>query len=855
MGAALLAIDNRLDSKSVVIKELVSDNTDPQRLQDDVRNFKREVAMLAHIDHPLVPNVTDHFQEGLRYFMVQEYVNGETLEERIDNAKQPLRERDVLIYASQILDVLDYLAQQNPPVVHRDIKPANIIIGAMDKRAHLVDFGIARADVVKNAQRRQTSALGTPGYAPPEQYQGNADPRSDLYALAATMHHLLTNRDPRNHPPFNYPPARTLNPQLSVDTERVLTRALTNDINQRYQSAAAMKQDIDDILLKQFGIAINSYLLSMSGQMSVPDPNVTMRNPVSSPGGTQPAIPLTPLPPVATPSASPTGTGGYQTIPAYPYYPQVPQPQPVLPLPTPPVQRTPQRNRRPFYLLLALLLLVMLIGGSFLAYSLLSHNKSQATGRGTPTAQISQTPQISHGIGIMKIGNDTIGISDGTYVLDATSSDAPFKQQAAAAIKQNDTSTAIANLNSALAQTPNDAEAHIYLENLRVMSSGSPYITIVVATMLSLDNVGVGRDDLQGAYIAQKEFNDGSKLSGGSKVRLLIATSGSQAKYAQNVAQQIVQLAQSDKTFIGVMGWPFSSRTADAIGILGKAHIPLVSQTSSSDALSSISPYFFRVVPPNTVQGSVGAHYAEQTLHANTAAVFVDNTDPYSQTLAQDFQQQFTADGKTIVDTETYKEGKTDTLPASLQKALSKQPDIIYFAGYAADVSTLLTNLPPGNTTHIMGGDALYELNGYSSSARVDFSHLRFTAFAYPDEWDILGQTANKPAFFSEYAHAYSTSASQIGYGFTRSDNDATLSYDATIALLKAANTVLAGGKQQVTPQDEQQALTHTSFQGVSGQIHFGTNGDPVNKAIVILSVDAKGQIGMELPVQGQFFT
>ncbi|TMD47280.1 MAG: zinc-ribbon domain-containing protein, partial [Chloroflexi bacterium] len=201
MGAALLATDLRLDGKSVVIKELLSDNTDPTKRQEDVRNFKREVATLAHLDHPLIPNVTDHFQEGPRYFMVQEYVEGENLEERMDRVNQPMKEREALGYASEVLDILDYLSQETPPIVHRDIKPANIIIGTKDKRAHLVDFGIARADETRNAQRKQTSALGTPGYAPPEQYQGNADPRSDLYALAATLHHVLTNRDPRNHPP------------------------------------------------------------------------------------------------------------------------------------------------------------------------------------------------------------------------------------------------------------------------------------------------------------------------------------------------------------------------------------------------------------------------------------------------------------------------------------------------------------------------------------------------------------------------------------------------------------------------------------------------------------------------------
>ncbi|TMC60954.1 MAG: zinc-ribbon domain-containing protein, partial [Chloroflexota bacterium] len=185
MGAALLATDLRLDGKSVVIKELLSDNTDPTKRQEDVRNFKREVATLAHLDHPLIPNVTDHFQEGSRYFMVQEYVEGENLEERMDRVNQPMKEREALGCASEVLDILDYLSQETPPIVHRDIKPANIIIGTKDKRAHLVDFGIARADETRNAQRKQTSALGTPGYAPPEQYQGNADPRSDLYALAA----------------------------------------------------------------------------------------------------------------------------------------------------------------------------------------------------------------------------------------------------------------------------------------------------------------------------------------------------------------------------------------------------------------------------------------------------------------------------------------------------------------------------------------------------------------------------------------------------------------------------------------------------------------------------------------------
>jgi len=185
--------------------------------------------------------------------MVQEYLEGENLQARIERVNQPMKEHVTLSYASEVLDILDYLAQQVPPIVHRDIKPANIIIGAKDGRAHLVDFGIARAVTSSNGRRKQTSALGTPGYAPPEQYQGNADPRSDLYALAATLHHLLTNRDPSDYPPFLHPPVRTLNPELSPDIEAVLAHALRPEVNQRYQSAKAMKHDIDTILLGYLG--------------------------------------------------------------------------------------------------------------------------------------------------------------------------------------------------------------------------------------------------------------------------------------------------------------------------------------------------------------------------------------------------------------------------------------------------------------------------------------------------------------------------------------------------------------------------------------------------------------------------
>ncbi len=861
MGAALLAKDTRVSNKFVVIKELISDNTDPVKRQDDIRNFEREVETVAQIDHPLVPNVTDSFQEGTHYFMVQEYAAGENLEARIERLNKSMPEREVLTYASQILDVLDYLAQQTPPIIHRDIKPANII-GGKDKRAHLVDFGIARADENKNSKRKQTSALGTPGYAPPEQYQGNADTRSDLYALAATLHHILTNRDPRDYPPFAYPAVRTLNSQLSPEIERVLSRELTIDVNKRYQNAASMKHDIDEILQRRFGTSgdiTGMYTLNTSG-------------PISATG-----IPATPAIPVQRQPNPPT------PIPASrsPYPAQQPQPaRPVMPLPINPYPQQQQvgsfaptrqqRQRRGgtnwvgFSFILLLLVIIIIAALFFLPSILGSHAKTGASVGATPTSAATPTYTIpSNGIGVTTINGEAIGISDGSATLDTGLADASLKAQAAADYKSGNTAQALALWTSATQQVTNDAEALIYLENLSI--GNAPHVTFVVATMLSGNNaaaVGTGRSDLQGAYVAQKEFNDNSKLDGGLKVRLLIANSGSSGNYTADVAQQIVKLKQSDPTVVGVIGWPYSNDAYTAAQILGQAGIPIVSQTASSDKLSGISPDFFRVNPSNKSEAVAGAKYAEQTLHAKNVAVFYDPANLYTQNLQQDFAAQFTADGNKVVATEQYTGGNVASIGSALQDALSKNPALIYFAGYSNDATTLLQDMQNDNapsSVQVLGGDALYELGGYPSSVRSMLPRLHFTTFFYPDEWGILGLASKTPAFFKEYAADLdpNNQTHSTPYGYTRPTNDSALSYDATLALLQACNNAYSAGTTTLTPAAIQKGLTQINashpLQGVSGQIAFGSDGNPINKAVVILYFNSNDFIQMDSQIEGKF--
>jgi serine/threonine protein kinase/ABC-type branched-subunit amino acid transport system substrate-binding protein len=841
MGAAVLARDTRVSNKRVVIKELISDESDPKQRLEDERNFEREVETLASLDHPLIPTVTDSFKEGIHYYMVQEYAPGENLEDYMERTNRPMPEQEALTYISQVLDILVYLSDQKPPIVHRDIKPANIIISSRDKRARLVDFGIARADEVKNAKRKQTTALGTPGYAPPEQYQGNADDRSDVYALAATLHHLVTNRDPRNFPPFSYPPANSLNKQISPELERILERALILDINKRYQSAAAIKHDVDDLLNKRFQTTnhTSSYLLNSSpGITATPPPPPPPPAASSYQGGYGPTIQPNPVTPI------PINRGGQRSSYQQSNYQQQ---QSYAPIP-----RTITRKKGPNYIVWSFLGLIVVVVIIAIIFFAMAH-----TGPVGPAYPINSTSTISatsksiatntNPISVTMVKGEPIGLSDGNFSFDTSRINKDLKAEAVKAYANNSQAAILwgnaANGNPTTGDS-SDAEAHIYQEDARVMTSGSPYITFVVGTILSGANGNVGADDLQGAYVAQSEWNKSHGL-GQVQVRLIIANAGSTAANASTVANQIVQAAAKDPTIVGVMGWSFSGHSIDAIGILTKAGIPMVSATASSNDLTGISPDFFRVAPSNKIEADVAATYAQTTLKATKAVVFQDSSDSYSNDLGNDFQTAFKGQVSQVIN---YKLSDAQSIKDGLAQ-LKTDPGIIYFAGYASDMNTVLANIssnPVLAKTQILGGDALYELTGYTKAASPNLPRLHFTAFAYPDEWAVLGDSHKTPAFFSDYSAAFTGPHAKTGYGYTRTTGNVMLSYDAMLALLTSSKQALNGGTT-MKPTDLQLALTKLkNLQGVSGNITLGPDGDAVNKAVVILYVDTSNRFLME---------
>ena len=240
MGAVYQAEDTQLFNRRCVVKEMLTRHLSPADRAEAERNFRREAELLASLRHPSIPQIYEYFIEGDRYYLVMEYVEGESLAERMARAG-PLPKAEVLRYAAQVCDALVYLAARQPPVVHRDVKPANIILRgdpstrlrpalsvaevAGPAQAILVDFGVAKP---KAGRGPDTAAWGTLGYAAPEQAAGHAEPRSDVYGLAATVYHLLTGDDPGDHP-FSFPLLGALSPRL----QKLLSQALTQDVDQR----------------------------------------------------------------------------------------------------------------------------------------------------------------------------------------------------------------------------------------------------------------------------------------------------------------------------------------------------------------------------------------------------------------------------------------------------------------------------------------------------------------------------------------------------------------------------------------------------------------------------------------------
>lgn len=257
-------------------------------------SFKREFEILSHSDHPNLPRAQAFFEEQGRPYIVMEYLEGQTLERILESAPEGsiLPEARVLAWARQLCDVLHYLHAQQPPVIYRDLKPGNVMELAGGRTLKLFDFGIAR--FYKPGQSRDTLRFGTEGYLAPEAYNGTqSGPTTDIYALGAMLHQLLTNRDPSMNP-FQFPPVAEINPQVTPAVAQAIEKAVRNQPELRPQTAEEMLREL-------FGpeARVPERPAPMSSAPPAPPPRPVA--PLPQPPSPSPATPAHPVAPSAWP--------------------------------------------------------------------------------------------------------------------------------------------------------------------------------------------------------------------------------------------------------------------------------------------------------------------------------------------------------------------------------------------------------------------------------------------------------------------------------------------------------------------------------------------------------------------------
>ena len=244
-GAVYKARDTNAANRLVAVKEMSRNGLTAQEIAEATSTFKREALMLADLAHPHLPRIYDHFTNDGRWYLVMDFIEGETLEEHLLNMPGgylPLK--DGLEVAIQLCAVLEYLHSRQPPIIFRDLKPANIMLTPAGS-LYLIDFGVARH--FKPGKPRDTIPFGSPGYAAPEQYgRAQTTPHADLYSLGVTLYQMLTGIDP-SQTPFHFAPLQLPGQPVPSGLDTLIMQMLEIDESKRPTSAAIVKRELQHI--------------------------------------------------------------------------------------------------------------------------------------------------------------------------------------------------------------------------------------------------------------------------------------------------------------------------------------------------------------------------------------------------------------------------------------------------------------------------------------------------------------------------------------------------------------------------------------------------------------------------------
>jgi len=244
-GRVYRAKDLKLQNKERAVKEIYPGEIVTGKLVLSRENFLKEASILCKLTHPGIPEVVDYFCNDRCHYIVMEYIKGITLYEKYRKENRLWTEKEVLLFALELCDVLDYLHSNS--IIFRDLKPQNIIIDNNGK-ARLIDFGIARH--FRPEQTKDTINIGTPGYAAPEQYGpgGGSDPRTDIYSLGVLLHYLSSGEDPQEKDEtFKFLPLRELNSQITQELSGIIEKCLNLNKSGRFQNIRELRGALEDL--------------------------------------------------------------------------------------------------------------------------------------------------------------------------------------------------------------------------------------------------------------------------------------------------------------------------------------------------------------------------------------------------------------------------------------------------------------------------------------------------------------------------------------------------------------------------------------------------------------------------------
>ena len=249
MGTVYRAQDTNFQAnRMVAVKEMISQINDPAVQKNIFNIYERESNILASLRHQAIPRIYDYFILNDRAYLVMEFINGRNLEHILNETNTFLTETQIVSWAIELCDVLNYLHSNKPePIIFRDIKPGNVMINNQNHLV-LVDFGIAKLFETSH----KNTMVGTQGYSPPEQYRGEATPQVDIFALGATLHHLLTLRDPKLEAPLSFDerPIAAINPNVTKEFIAVIDKALQYKPEDRWKSTEEMREALISVAKK-----------------------------------------------------------------------------------------------------------------------------------------------------------------------------------------------------------------------------------------------------------------------------------------------------------------------------------------------------------------------------------------------------------------------------------------------------------------------------------------------------------------------------------------------------------------------------------------------------------------------------